>query len=151
MVAKFEELFPAPLFAELDMSEISSFMQMARENEPTTENGYGLMVSVGIPKTDKIMAAFSPSAQKIDEKNFQTENFIFSETSRKRSKVIWTAKSLRPIDECPEGSEWKITAMQKPRKSDYDMPTNYGYYVKSPAGCPKVKDLPEHIFDAMAL
>ena len=151
LVQKFDDLFPAPLVEPLDMSEIRMFMEKARANEPTYETGYGLMMSSGIPKLDKVMAALSPSVQEIDSKTFQTQNFIFKEDSRKKKKVVWTAKSLRPIDECPEGSEWKITAMQKSRKSDYDIPTNFGYYVKSPAGCPKVKDMPEEIFDAMAL
>lgn len=146
-VEKFEYLLPPPLFEPLDMSEISSFMQMAHENEPKIENSEGMMTSTGVPKLDKIMAALSPSAQEIDAKTFQTQNFIFKEDSRKRKKVIWTAKSLRPIDECPEGSEWKITAMQKPGKSDYDYVVDYGYYVKSPAGCPKVKDMPQTVIN----
>lgn len=140
IVGSREELFPAPLFEPLDMSEISAFMQKARENEPQTETGDGFYASTGVAKTSKIMAAFAPNAQKIDEKTYQTENFIFKETARNNRKnfVVWTATSLRPIDACPQGSEWKITATQK---SNGGFAVDYGYYVKSPQDCPKVKDM----------
>lgn len=148
LVQKFDDLFPAPLFEPLDMSEISKFLETARANEPQTE-GDGFYFSSFVATLGKVMKALSPDVQEIDAKTFQTQNFIYKEESRnkRKNKVIWTAKSLRPVGECPEGSEWKITAMQKPGKSDYDYVVDYGYYVKSPAGCPKVKDMPQTVIN----
>ena len=142
---KFDDLFPAPLFEPLDMSEISKFLETARANEPQTE-GDGFYLSSFVATLGKVMKALSPDVQEIDAKTFQTQNFIYKEESRnkRKNKVIWTAKSLRPVGECPEGSEWKITATQKPTRGE-GMAFNYGYYVKSPEGCPKVKDLKETI------
>lgn len=145
LVQKFDDLFPAPLFEPLDMSEISKFLETARANEPQTE-GDGFYLSSFVATLGKVMKALSPDVQEIDAKTFQTQNFIYKEESRnkRKNKVIWTAKSLRPVGECPEGSEWKITATQKPTRGE-GMAFNYGYYVKSPEGCPKVKDLKETI------
>lgn len=144
-VEKFEYLLPPPLFEPLDMSEISKFLETARANEPQTE-GDGFYLSSFVATLGKVMKALSPDVQEIDAKTFQTQNFIYKEESRnkRKNKVIWTAKSLRPVGECPEGSEWKITATQKPTRGE-GMAFNYGYYVKSPEGCPKVKDLKETI------
>ena len=145
LVENFDGLFPAPLFEPLDMSEISKFLETARANEPQTE-GDGFYLSSFVATLGKVMKALSPDVQEIDAKTFQTQNFIYKEESRnkRKNKVIWTAKSLRPVGECPEGSEWKITATQKPTRGE-GMAFNYGYYVKSPEGCPKVKDLKETI------
>jgi hypothetical protein len=148
LVQKFDDLFPAPLFEPLDMSEISGFMDAALKNEPQYETGDGPIVSGGVAKFAKIKSVFAPNAQEIDSKTFQTENFVFKETTRNKKKdvVVWTATSLRPIDQCPEGSTWKITASVK-RIYDYNLVVNYGYTVKSPEGCPKVKDIKQTVYN----